>query len=59
MISQLVANTIKNKVLVGHALYNDLSGTFVTSGYEEVQWLNGFLIVLGIPHPAVNTRDVG
>ncbi|KAI0033419.1 ribonuclease H-like domain-containing protein [Vararia minispora EC-137] len=39
-VQRIVANAIKNKVLVGHALYNDLS-------------------VLGIPHPAVNTRDVG
>lgn len=34
-----VADLIKDKVIVGHSLWNDLS-------------------VLGIPHPAVNTRDV-
>ncbi|KAI0284968.1 hypothetical protein BGY98DRAFT_946467 [Russula aff. rugulosa BPL654] len=34
-----VAEVIKDKVVVGHSLWNDLS-------------------VLGIPHPAVNTRDV-
>ncbi|KAN0125088.1 hypothetical protein V8E52_001640 [Russula decolorans] len=34
-----VAEIIKDKVVVGHSLWNDLS-------------------VLGIPHPAVNTRDV-
>ncbi|KAI0053330.1 hypothetical protein FA95DRAFT_1552372 [Auriscalpium vulgare] len=38
-VQQYVANLIKNKVLVGHSLWNDLS-------------------VLGIPHAAVNTRDV-
>ncbi|KAH9968885.1 ribonuclease H-like domain-containing protein [Russula dissimulans] len=34
-----VADIIKDKVVVGHSLWNDFS-------------------VLGIPHPAVNTRDV-
>lgn len=34
-----VAEIIKDKVIVGHSLWNDLS-------------------VLGIPHAAVNTRDV-
>ncbi|KAI0068442.1 hypothetical protein BV25DRAFT_578987 [Artomyces pyxidatus] len=39
-VQLFVANLIKDKVIVGHSLWNDLS-------------------VLGIPHPAVNTRDVG
>ncbi|TDL28522.1 hypothetical protein BD410DRAFT_781040 [Rickenella mellea] len=34
-----VASLIKGKVLIGHAIWQDLS-------------------VLGIPHPAINTRDV-
>lgn len=38
-VQQHVANLIRDKVVVGHSLWNDLS-------------------VLGIPHPAVNTRDV-
>ncbi|KAI0307882.1 ribonuclease H-like domain-containing protein [Multifurca ochricompacta] len=38
-VQRLVADIIKDKVIVGHSLWNDLS-------------------VLGIPHPAVNTRDV-
>ncbi|KAF5375292.1 hypothetical protein D9758_000359 [Tetrapyrgos nigripes] len=36
-VQQMVANTIKGQILVGHSLWNDLSG---------------------IPHPAVDTRDV-
>jgi len=39
-VQREVAELIKDKVVVGHSLWNDLS-------------------VLGIPHPAVNTRDVG
>ncbi|KAI0274725.1 ribonuclease H-like domain-containing protein [Gloeopeniophorella convolvens] len=38
-VQRLVADMIKDKVIVGHSLWNDLS-------------------VLGVPHPAVNTRDV-
>ncbi|KAI9512811.1 ribonuclease H-like domain-containing protein [Russula earlei] len=38
-VQRRVASMIKDKVIVGHSLWNDLS-------------------VLGIPHPAVNTRDV-
>ncbi|KAI0313506.1 hypothetical protein OF83DRAFT_527583 [Amylostereum chailletii] len=38
-IQKHVAGIIRDKVIVGHSLWNDLS-------------------VLGIPHPAVNTRDV-
>ncbi|KAI9445119.1 hypothetical protein H4582DRAFT_1805328 [Lactarius indigo] len=38
-VQRRVADLIKDKVIVGHSLWNDLS-------------------VLGIPHPAVNTRDV-
>ncbi|KAI0001941.1 hypothetical protein BJV77DRAFT_26497 [Russula vinacea] len=39
VVQRHVAEMIKDKVVVGHSLWNDLS-------------------VLGIPHPAVNTRDV-
>ncbi|KAJ3552256.1 hypothetical protein NM688_g4247 [Phlebia brevispora] len=38
-VQQRVANLIKGKIIIGHALWHDLS-------------------VLGIPHPAVATRDV-
>ncbi|KAJ7293501.1 hypothetical protein C8J57DRAFT_1444695 [Mycena rebaudengoi] len=39
VVQQFVATMMKNKIIVGHSIWNDLS-------------------VLGIPHPAVHTRDV-
>ncbi|KAF8971410.1 ribonuclease H-like domain-containing protein [Flammula alnicola] len=39
MIQTYVSNFFRNKILVGHSLWNDLA-------------------VLGLPHPAVDTRDV-
>jgi len=39
VVQSLVAETIRGKILIGHAIWNDLS-------------------VLGLPHPAVSTRDV-
>lgn len=60
-----VAELIKDKVIVGHSLWNDLSGTYCTFGImfqETIATASNRRfadLVLGIPHPAVNTRDVG
>jgi RNA exonuclease 4 len=53
---------IKGKIIVGHSLWNDLSGTYLSTGPKSFRLT--FLViyvafsVLGIPHPAVATRDV-
>ena len=56
-IQQYVANKIKGKVIVGHSLWNDLSGIHF-SPIQQTLLTVPSLIVLGIPHPAVATRDV-
>jgi RNA exonuclease 4 len=55
----LVAEIIKDKVIVGHSLWNDLSGRpcFREPSPARVT-VASIILVLGIPHPAVNTRDV-
>ena len=54
-VQQLVVDLIKGKVLVGHSLWNDLSGEH---RFHPRPLLPSFVLVLGIPHPAVATRDV-
>ena len=54
-VQQYVANLIKGKVLIGHSLWNDLSGVLC---HKRTKQSIIMLIVLGIPHPAVSTRDV-
>lgn len=60
-----VAELIKDKVIVGHSIWNDLSGTYYTFGimFQDktiaTESNRRFVdLVLGVPHPAVNTRDV-
>ncbi|KAK0208089.1 hypothetical protein DFS33DRAFT_411026 [Desarmillaria ectypa] len=61
-VQQLVASIIKGHVLVGHSIWNDLSGThlLVSCHINRLGILipSPFHTVLGIPHPAVDTRDV-
>lgn len=56
IVQQHVAAKISGKVLVGHSIWNDLSGLYIFFVYQEE--LTDFFSVLGIPHPAVATRDV-
>ena len=62
-----VASYIANKVIVGHSLWNDFSGTLLHSHLSPspfTSYLTPGSIsfsppsVLGLPHPAVATRDV-
>jgi RNA exonuclease 4 len=67
-VQRTVAEMIKDKVVVGHSLWNDLSGGYPWSRgivfQESVaialnrRFICYYFLVLGIPHPAVNTRDV-
>ncbi|KAJ7598343.1 hypothetical protein C8J56DRAFT_770482 [Mycena floridula] len=57
VVQEHVANLLKGNILVGHSLWNDLSGTCLVSFNL---FLDSFApVVLGIAHPAVDTRDVG
>ncbi|KAL0578730.1 hypothetical protein V5O48_003286 [Marasmius crinis-equi] len=49
-VQQHVAGIIKGNIIVGHSIWNDLSGR---SSQRPIR-----PTVLGIPHPAVDTRDV-
>lgn len=70
-----VAELMKGKVVIGHSLWLDLSGTCLESermseaslhchlcmGHLSTCFSRNFMVfltVLGIPHPAVATRDV-
>lgn len=59
-VQRHVADLIKGKVIVGHSLWHDLSGRvhafFLILATKLITCSSG--IVLGIPHPAVSTRDV-
>ncbi|KAI0257474.1 hypothetical protein BJV78DRAFT_39591 [Lactifluus subvellereus] len=61
-VQRNVADIIKDKVIVGHSLWNDLSGRSPWHMFQEAVATGGNwrfpYSVLGIPHPAVNTRDV-
>lgn len=51
-LQALVAELIKGKILVGHSLWQDLSGMFMPRlTYCDSNSVK--LPVLGIPHPAV------
>ncbi|KAG5653583.1 hypothetical protein H0H81_012090 [Sphagnurus paluster] len=55
-VQHYVAGVIEGKILIGHSIWNDLSGKkfFTSAIYIQIN----HRAVLGIPHPAVNTRDV-
>jgi hypothetical protein len=69
-VQRSVASIIRDKVLIGHSLWNDLSGEYCNRAimFQDVChnrpltvasfYFYHFFLVLGIPHPAVNTRDV-
>lgn len=61
-VQHQVADLIKDKVIVGHSLWNDLSGRLPWHMFQEAVATGSNsrfpYSVLGIPHPAVNTRDV-
>lgn len=58
IVQQHVADKIKGKIIVGHSLWHDLSGTDFSTGSRGFRLTFLILSVLGIPHPAVATRDV-
>lgn len=59
-VQRHVADFIKGKIIVGHSLWHDLSGRVHASFFILATKLItcSLGIVLGIPHPAVATRDV-
>ena len=58
-MQQHVANLLRGKIIVGYALWNDLSGVFLSRVCNSATNVHGMsYAVLGVPHPAVATRDV-
>ena len=58
MIQNYASNLFRGKILVGHSLWNDLAGNFHSVIINDFPCLLNCCLVLGLPHPAVDTRDV-
>lgn len=57
VIQNYVSNFFRGKILVGHSLWNDLAGKLTCFCIKFI-FTFFFFSVLGLPHPAVDTRDV-